>query len=217
MTVPDPARPGTGAAVESQPVDSENEESVGGEGRGILVVVSGPSGAGKTSVVQALAERVTFHFSVSWTTREQRPGERDGVDYVFVDRSEFEEAIRQEGFLEWAEYSGHLYGTPRPQVLTHLDRGEHVLLDIENDGAGQVKRSYPEAMLIFILPPSMEELEQRLRGRGDTTDGDITKRLAVADRQIADARDNYDFLVTNSEVGAAADEIVSILAAAASR
>lgn len=217
MTVPDPARPGTGGAVEPQPADSEDEESVSGEGRGILVVVSGPSGAGKTSVVQALAERVAFHFSVSWTTREQRPGERDGVDYVFVDRHEFEEAIGQEGFLEWAEYSGHLYGTPRRQVLAHLDRGEHVLLDIENDGAGQVKRSYPEAMLIFILPPSMEELEHRLRGRGDTTDGDIAKRLAVADRQIADARDNYDFLVTNSKVGAAADEIVSILAAAASR
>jgi guanylate kinase len=172
---------------------------------------------GKTSVVHSLTSRVEFHFSVSWTTRRQRPGEADGVDYVFVDRATFETAIGREGFLEWAEYSGHLYGTPRDPVLAHLLEGENVLLDIENDGAGQVKRSYPEAMLIFVLPPSMEELEQRLRSRGDTSEKDIEKRLAVAAAQISDAADNYDFLVTNTEVGAAADEIVSILAAAAGR
>jgi guanylate kinase len=188
----------------------------GGEKRrGTLLVVSGPSGAGKTSVVHALVKRAPFHFSVSWTTRAQRTGEISGVDYVFVDRSEFEECIREGGFLEWAEYSGHLYGTPRREVLAHLRDGENVLLDIENEGAGQVKRAYPEAVLIFILPPSMEELEQRLRGRGDTSDADIGRRLAVAEEQMAQARRNYDFLVTNAEVGAAADEIVSILIAAA--
>ena len=177
--------------------------------------MSGPSGAGKTSVVQALADRVPFHFSVSWTTRAQRPGEVSGVDYVFVNRSEFEQGIRRGDFLEWAEYSGHLYGTPRREVFGRLENGDSVLLDIENDGAGQVKRSYPQAVLVFVLPPSLEELDRRLRGRGDTSDADIEKRLAVAAEQIAQAHETYDYLVTNTEVGAAADEIVSILAAAA--
>ena len=182
--------------------------------RGTLLVVSGPSGVGKSSVVDALTKRMEFHFSVSWTTRVRRPAEQDGVDYVFVDRRAFQERIAADGFLEWAEYSGYFYGTPRDQVLAHLDRGEHVLLDIENDGAGQVKRAYPDAVLVFILPPSVAELERRLRGRGDTSEEDIAKRLAVAESQIADAGRNFDYLVTNSEVGAVADEIVSILAVA---
>lgn len=185
--------------------------------RGTLLVVSGPSGVGKSSVVHALTERVDFHFSVSWTTREQRPGESDGVDYVFVDRTRFEKGIEQGGFLEWAEYSGHLYGTPRQPVLAQLKRGNHVLLDIENDGAGQVKLAYPQALLVFLLPPSMEELERRLRGRGDTTDHDIERRLSIARDQIADAAVKFDHLVTNYEVDAVADEIVSILSAAAGR
>lgn len=178
------------------------------------MVVSGPSGVGKSSVVRALTERMKFHFSISWTTRSRRPGEEDGVDYVFVDRATFEEGIAVGGFLEWAEYSGYLYGTRRDQVLAHLDRGEHVLLDIENDGAGQVKRAYPEAVLVFILPPSMAELERRLRSRGDTSEADIEKRLAVAQSQIADASVSFDHMVTNAEVGTVADEIVSILTAA---
>jgi guanylate kinase len=169
---------------------------------------------GKSSVVNALTERIAFHFSVSWTTRTRRPGETDGVDYVFVDRGGFERGIDRGGFLEWAEYSGYLYGTPRDPVLAHIDRGENVLLDIENDGAIQVKQAYPQAMLIFILPPSMAELERRLRGRGDTSDTDIEKRLAVAESQIDEAHLVFDHLVTNSEVGVVADEIVSILTAA---
>lgn len=182
--------------------------------RGTLLVVSGPSGVGKSSVVQALTERMQFHFSVSWTTRSRRPGEDDGVDYVFVDRSSFEEGIASGGFLEWAEYSGQLYGTPRKQVLAHLDKGEHVLLDIENDGAAQVKQTYPEAMLVFILPPTLQELERRLRGRGDTSEQDMQKRLAVARDQIREAEAAFDYLVTNDDVGAVADEIVSILSGA---
>jgi guanylate kinase len=157
---------------------------------------------------------MTFHFSVSWTTRERRRGEVDGVDYVFVDRSEFERGIRSEGFLEWAEYSGHFYGTPRAPVLAHIEEGEHVLLDIENDGARQVKKAYPEALLVFILPPSIEELERRLRGRGDTSAEDIENRLSVASTQMEEAPLTFDQLVTNTEVGAVADEIVSILTAA---
>jgi guanylate kinase len=186
-------------------------------GRGILLVVSGPSGVGKSSVVQALTERVRFHFSVSWTTRETRPGETDGVDYVFVDRARFEHGIEQGGFLEWAEYSGHLYGTPREPVLAQLDLGNHVLLDIENDGARQVKQAYPRALLIFVLPPSMDELERRLRGRGDTSEEDIERRLLIARDQMDEAGKVFDHLVTNYEVDVVADEIVSILTAAAGR
>ncbi len=181
---------------------------------GTLLVISGPSGVGKSSVVHALTERMEFHFSVSWTTRSSRPGERDGVDYVFVDRSEFEAAIERKGFLEWAEYSGHLYGTPRDAVLAHLDRGEHVLLDIENDGAGQVKEAYPEAVLVFILPPSLAELERRLRDRGDTSEEDIEKRLAVAASQMEEDVWKFDHRFTNAEVDDVADQIVSILTAA---
>jgi len=182
--------------------------------RGILLVISGPSGVGKSSVVNALAERVPFHFSVSWTTRERRPGERDGVDYVFVDRARFLENIESGGFLEWAEYSGHLYGTPRDAVLAQLDAGRHVLLDIENDGAGQVKQSYPEALLVFVLPPSLAELERRLRNRGDTSEADVELRLGVAAEQMAEATWKFDHTVVNDQVDVVADEIVSILKAA---
>mgnify|MGYP001814286229 CR=1 FL=1 len=193
------------------------ETRAGGPRRGVLLVISGPSGVGKSSVVRALTERMEFHFSVSWTTRDRRPGERDGIDYVYVDRAAFEDAIAEGGFLEWAEYSGHLYGTPRQAVLAQVDRGNDVLLDIENDGAGQVKRSYPDAVLVFILPPSLEELERRLRDRGDTSERDIEKRLAVAADQIREAEWKFDHRVTNSEVTAVADEIVSILASADGR
>lgn len=182
--------------------------------KGRLVVVSGPSGVGKSSVVQALTERVKFHFSVSWTTRQKRPGEKNGVDYIFVSREQFLACVEEGGLLEWAEYSGYHYGTPTQQVLAHLERGEHVLLDIENDGASQVKTAYPEALLIFILPPSIAELERRLRSRGDTSPSDMEKRLAVAESQIEEARRNFDHLVTNTEVSAVADEIVSILSSA---
>lgn len=179
--------------------------------KGKLLVISGPSGVGKSSVVRALTDRVTFHFSVSWTTRKRRSGEEDGVDYVFVERAEFEEGIARGGFLEWAEYSGNLYGTPRDAVLEHLDCGEHVLLDIENDGARQVKAAYPDAVLVFIMPPSGPELERRLRTRGDTAEEDIRMRLGVAEAQIEDARSAFDYLVVNSKVDTAAGKIVSIL------
>jgi guanylate kinase len=185
--------------------------------RGSLLVISGPSGVGKSSVVRALTERVPFHFSVSWTTRQRRVGEVDGVDYVFVDRGEFERGIAAGGFLEWAEYSGHLYGTPRAAVLDHLDRGEHVLLDIENDGARQVKTTYPDVVLVFVLPPSLEELERRLRDRGDTPEEDIRIRLGVAATQIEQAQSVFDHFVVNAEVDTVTDEIVSILSGAGGR
>ena len=150
-------------------------------------------------------------FSVSATTRSPRPGEIDGEDYWFVDHEEFSEMVRSGGMLEWAEYGGYRYGTPRAPVLEMLGSGRHVILDIENDGAHQVKRSYPLATLVFLMPPSRAELEHRLRSRGDTTDPDIERRIAVADEQILDARDFYDQLVVNDDLESAISQVVSIL------
>ena len=164
-------------------------------------------------MVNALAATAAFHFSVSMTTRRARPSEEDGIDYFFVTRDEFEQAVADGELLEWAEYGGNLYGTPRSPVMAQLDAGNDVLLDIENDGAGQVKRAFPEAVLVFLIPPSLEELERRLRSRGDTNDAEVKKRLAVAEAQIEDAERNFDFLVTNDEIGSAVAEVTGILAA----
>lgn len=184
-----------------------------GPRRGKLLVVSGPSGVGKTSVVDALsAADADFHFSVSMTTRGARPTEVDGVDYHFVSRDEFMKAVADGDLLEWAEYGGNLYGTPRTPVLERLSKGDDVLLDIENDGAKQVKASFPEAVLVFLVPPSMEELERRLRRRGDTDDVQIAKRLAVAEEQMADAELNFDHIVVNDDIESAVSQVTGILA-----
>jgi guanylate kinase len=182
---------------------------------GRLVVVSGPSGVGKTSVVDAVLDTLDIGFSVSATTRAPRPGEVDGVDYLFVTDAEFDELIEGDGLLEWAHYGGYRYGTPRDPVEASLARGEDILLDIENDGAGQVRSKHPEALLIFVAPPSLAELERRLRDRGDTSEGDIGARLAVAETQIEQAARGYDHIVINDELNDAIAAITSILLAPA--
>ena len=149
---------------------------------------------------------------MSMTTRAERPDEVEGEDYFFVSRDEFEAAIEAGDLLEWAEYGGNLYGTPRHAVTEMLQSGADVLLDIENDGAGQVRAAFPEAVLVFLLPPSMEELERRLRERGDTDPDQMAKRLAVAQAQIADAEANFDHLVVNDDIGTAVSAVTSILA-----
>ncbi|MCB1246702.1 MAG: guanylate kinase, partial [Acidimicrobiia bacterium] len=141
------------------------------EGR--LVVVSGPSGVGKSTIVAAVMKELGAEFSVSATTRRPRPHEVDGVDYHFVDRTTFEEMRAQGDILEWAEYGGNLYGTPLSSVRPIVERGVDVILDIENEGARQIRAAYDGAVLIFILPPSLTELERRLRGRGDTSTEDM--------------------------------------------
>jgi guanylate kinase len=146
------------------------------------------------------------------TTRRRRPSEAEGVDYFFVDRKQFADAAANGELLEWAEYGGNLYGTPRGPVMAHLEAGDNVLLDIENDGAGQIKRALPEAILVFLVPPSMEELERRLRERGDTDDSDVARRLAVAAAQIADAEANFDSLIVNDDIETAVAEVTGILA-----
>ena len=173
--------------------------------------MSGPSGVGKSSVIDAVLEQTGARFSVSATTRSPRTGEIDGEDYRFVDQDTFSELVRSGGMLEWAEYGGYRYGTPTAPVVDLLGQGIHVVLDIENDGAHQVKQAYPSAVLTFLMPPSRQELERRLRSRGDTSDEDIDRRLAVADEQILDAREHYDHLVTNDDLETAIYQVVSIL------
>lgn len=176
-------------------------------------MITGPSGVGKTSVVAGLAERMRFHFSVSMTTRPARPGETDGVEYHFVGRPEFLEAREAGELLEWAEYSDHLYGTPRAPVERALVAGEDVLLDIEVLGAEQVKGSFPAAVLIFLEPPSLAALEARLRGRGDTDEEQIARRLSLARWQMDRARGLFDHFVVNDDLKRAIDEVAGILAA----
>lgn len=176
--------------------------------RGRLIVVSGPSGVGKGTVIRALAELTTFHLSVSATTRQMRPGEIDGRDYFFLSEEEFKEWIEEGRLLEWAEYAGNLYGTPRAAVEQHLQAGRDVVLEIEVQGARQVKAAMPEAVLVFILPPSVEELEQRLKGRGDTTN--VDERLDTARRELEEVP-FFDFTVVNDDVERAAEELRSIL------
>lgn len=147
------------------------------------------------------------------TTRPARPGERDGVDYFFVDREHFGAARDSGELLEWAEYSGHLYGTPRSPVEAHLAAGASVLLDIELRGAEQVKAAYPEAVLVLVAPPSLEVLEARLRGRGDTDDEQIARRLAIARGQMEQAPRWFDHVVVNDDLVRAIDEVAGILTA----
>ena len=176
-------------------------------------MVSGPSGVGKSSVVDGLLLETGASFSVSATTRAPRPGEIEGEDYFFVGPGEFDRLIADDELLEWAEYGGNRYGTPRNAVLDLLSAGEHVVLDIENLGAHQVKAADPEAVLVFIVPPSMDELERRLRSRGDTSDEHVERRLSVATAQVADAKATFDHLVVNDKLETAISRVVPILSA----
>ena len=171
-----------------------------------LFVVSGAAGTGKDSVVKALREaHPEIEKTVSATTRAPRPGETDGVHYYFVTRERFEEMIRENAFLEYDAHAGNYYGTPRAQAEEKMEQGL-LLLDIEPMGAKQVKQSAPDAVLIFIMPPSREELERRLRGRGTETEDSIQERLATAQKELAQ-QDKFTLKLVNDQVDTCADAL----------
>ena len=179
--------------------------------KGSLFVITGPSGAGKGTVLKEVIRSLDgLYFSVSGTTRQPRVGEVDGVHYHFMTRERFEELIAGDRFLEYAQYNGNYYGTPLDPVEEQLAQGRDVILEIELQGALQVKKRLPWAQTIFIAPPSFEELERRLRGRGTETEEVIQKRLAIA-RQECAHMDEFRFIVINDEVDSAADRLRAIM------
>ena len=179
--------------------------------KGKLVVISGASGVGKGTVLGIMMKkREDLKFSVSATTRSPRPSETDGVHYYFVTKEQFEEMIATGQMLEYSAHAANYYGTPRAQAEEKMQTGS-VLLDIEPNGAGQVKKAAPDAVLVFIMPPSMEELERRLRGRGDTSEEQIAMRLERAVWEM-EQRHWYDHVVVNDDAERCADEILNIIA-----
>jgi guanylate kinase len=176
---------------------------------GRLFVISGPGGVGKSTITQEVARFEDFFLSISVTTRPPRDGEQDGVHYHFVTRAEFEARIANNEFMEWAEFAGNLYGTLEEDVQRHRLAGKHVLLEIELQGARQVKEVHPEAVLVFISPPSWEELEGRIRGRGSDSDERIRERLAIAQEEMAAAKE-FDHVLVNSEVAQVVSRLVAL-------
>ncbi|MBO4364948.1 MAG: guanylate kinase [Eggerthellaceae bacterium] len=179
--------------------------------RGNLFVISGPSGAGKGTLVARVLERVENAWvSVSATTRQPRPGEVDGVHYFFLSDDQFSELVEQDGFLEWAQVFSNRYGTPVAKVQERMAQGCQVILEIDVQGAFQVKEKMPQAHLVFIDPPSYEVLEARLRGRGTETDDVIAQRLETALLELSQ-KDKYDYVLVNDNLEAAADELVAYI------
>ena len=179
--------------------------------RGRLIVVSGPSGAGKSTLIRAALDAVPeLAYSVSATTREPRPGEVDGRDYVFLTREEFESWIEEGRFLEYAEYSGNLYGTPEQKVEEFLDGGSSVILEIELQGARQVRRKRADAVMVFVRAPSLDETRRRLTGRATETEEAMKTRLATAVEEVA-ALDEFDYEVVNGDRDRACKDMIEIM------
>lgn len=185
--------------------------------RGNVFVLSAPSGTGKSTLARRLVQEVPgLAFSVSTTTRSPRPGEVEGKDYHFVDAASFESLVQSGGFLEWVQVYANRYGTARAQVEARLAAGEDLLLDIETVGALNVKAAMPEAILVFLLPPSAEELARRLRGRGDTDEAQITLRMGHARHEL-EQFPAYDFLVINDDLEQAYQELKAVVLATRAR
>jgi len=182
--------------------------------RGLLIVLSGPSGVGKGTVRKELFSQANtnYEYSISMTTRNPREGEVDGVDYFFKSRAEFEALIEQGGLLEHAEFVGNYYGTPLAYVNETLDAGRDVFLEIEVQGAKQIREKAPDALFIFLAPPSLSELKSRLVGRGTETEDVIAKRIATAEEEL-EMMSLYDYVVENDEVANACDKINAIIKA----
>ena len=184
----------------------ENNSRVGN-----LFVVSGPSGAGKGTLLSQVIERIPDAWvSVSATTRSPRPGEIEGVHYFFLDTDHFKSLVEQDGFLEWAQVHDNFYGTLKKSVVDHMNAGDQVILEIDVQGALQVRKALPEAHLVFIEPPSLEELERRLRQRGTETEDVISSRMKTAEVELAQKME-YDVQVVNDDLERAVDELVEVI------
>ncbi len=181
---------------------------------GVLVVVSGPSGVGKSTLCNSIVKHVPqTMLSVSCTTRRPRPTEREGVDYCFVEAADFQAMVNDKAFVEWAEVYGHTYGTPKRPLVEAMQRGVNVLLDIDTQGAKQIRERFPGAVLVFVAPPSLDVLKQRLDQRVvDGQQDDIQRRLQRAGEEIAQCKD-YHYLIQNAELSRAVKELESIILA----
>mgnify|MGYP003500516968 FL=1 len=181
--------------------------------KGLLILISGPSGTGKGTVCDLLRQKhPEISYSISATTRQPRPGEQDGVNYYFYTKEKFREMIDQGQLLEWAEVYGNFYGTPKQKVLDRLDAGEDILLEIDTQGALNVMKVMPEGLFIFLLPPSLEELAARLKGRGTETEESLHRRLGAAADEIKLAT-KYRYVVVNDKVEDAEETIANIIEA----
>ncbi len=181
--------------------------------KGLLILVSGPSGTGKGTVCDLLRQRhPEISYSISATTRQPRPGEQDGVNYYFYTKEKFQAMIAGGELLEWAEVYGNYYGTPKQKVTDRLEAGEDILLEIDTQGALDVMRLMPDGLFIFLLPPSLEELARRLKGRGTETEDSLQRRLAAAVEEIKIAH-HYRYVVVNDKVEAAEEVIANIIEA----
>lgn len=180
---------------------------------GRLIVVSGPSGSGKSSIVRELLDRLDIEFSVSATTRLPRPGERHGDHYDFVSRRDFETMIEKGEILEWAQYNNRFYGTPAAPIEAAIADGRDILLEIEIQGARQIREHRPDALMFFVAPPSMDELENRLRRRGDTSEEDIEDRLEIARSEMEESPSLFDHVVVNENLDQAVEAMVGLITA----
>lgn len=178
---------------------------------GKLIVLTGPSGVGKGTLVKSLLQsHPELVLSISMTTRCPRPGEVEGENYYFVDRDKFQQMIETQDLLEWAEFAGNFYGTPRLPVIENIKQGKLVLLEIEVQGARQIQQTFPEALRIFILPPSMTELEKRLRGRGHDSEEAIVKRLQRATQEV-EVAEEFDVKLMNDNLEMALQSLEKVL------
>ena len=176
-----------------------------------LIIITGPSGVGKGTVVKELLDRnKDIWLSISATTRNPRMGEKDGENYYFISDERFKDMIDKKEFLEWAQFAGNYYGTPLSTVNEKIEKGFIVLLEIEVEGAKQIKEKFPEALSIFLLPPSKEELEKRIRNRGTEKEEAIDRRLSRANYEIASS-DEFDFVLTNHDVDETVKEVFKII------
>ena len=193
--------------------ESDSQECISGNASGSLIVISGPSGAGKGTIVKALLDKYpSIHYSVSATTRAPREGEVNGVNYWFIEREEFLRMRGQDELLEWAEVYGNFYGTPRRRVMEALNRGHDIILEIDPQGAMKIKRNFPSAIFVYIVPPSPRELSRRICGRGTESQDAIRCRLNSVASELQYVHE-YDYLVINDDLVEATADVAAIIRA----